>query len=658
MAEQLARKLLLIGWDGADWQIIKPMLERGEMPALESVINQGVMGNLASMNPMISPMLWTTMATGKPPHAHGICGFTVPDPTSPSGTRLANSTGRKCKAFWNILTQNGLKVHTLGWFASHPAEPINGICVSDLFAKPLGLIDKGWPMLPGSVHPAERTLDFLDLRIHPQEISLEQLEYFVPRAKSIDQSADRNLSSLALQLAECGTLQGLASHIVEHEPWDMLAVYFNTIDHVCHGFMYYHPPRMDHIPPVLYELYKDVVEATYRFHDMMLGYLLTQAGDDVTVMIVSDHGYQTGNRRPVLTPDEPAGPTAWHRPYGILAMKGPHIRRDELVFGARLLDLTPTILTLFGLPVGKDMTGRALCQIFDRPVTPELIPSWEDVPGEAGLHAADARVDPIAEQAAMQQLIDLGYLDPIPADKQAAIQKATDEHNYNMARSFMGGNRHADAVELLEAVHCSQPTRLSVALCLADCYQKLDRREDCKRLVDHIASGDCYEMGMEAKNVKLMPQLDLLYGLLAQGEGDLEKAVEHFTRAEAAVGGAAGLHTNLGNVYLQMKRFDDAARAFSRALEVDHDDPVAHHGLAIVHLEAGRDEEAADAALASLEILYHQPRVHYHLGLALLKLGQTEQARRAFEMAVSMDPHNKDAHWQLASLAAHARSSS
>lgn len=650
MAERLAGKLLLIGWDGADWQIINPMLERGEMPALEHVISNGVMGNFASMNPMISPMLWTTMGTGKPPSQHGICAFNEPDPDSERGVRLITSTSRKCKAFWNILTQRRLKVHSVGWFASHPAEPINGVCVSEYFAKPVGLMDKGWPIIAGSIHPTTLAEEFSELRVHPQEISIEQLEYFVPGARTIDQTRDTSLTKLALQLAECSTNQAVAARILDTQEWDMLSVYFNTLDHVCHEFMYFHPPRMAHIPEEPYELYRHVVEAMYRYHDMMLGVLLDKAGDDATVMIVSDHGYHSGDRRPVLTPDDASGPVVWHRPFGIVAMKGPNIRRDELIFGARIVDLTPTILTLFGLPVGADMTGRPLTQVFDRPVEPERIASWEQVPGNDGRHAASERLDPYAEQAAIRQLVELGYMEPIPADKQAAMQKAMDERDYNLGRSLMAIGKAEEAVTLLEGVHQRHPTTLSIAFSLADCYQKLERREDCRRLIDYIAAGNCHDTSIEDSSLKIIAQTDLLYGSLALNEGDAAKAIEHFLAAEQAVGAVKGLHTLIGNGYLKLERHEDAGRAFTRAIEVDPDDPAAHHGLTVVHLQAERCEDAVESALRSIEILYHQPRAHYHLALAFAKLGEVEQARHAMRVSLHMNPDDEEVRWQYAAL--------
>lgn len=650
MAERLAKKLLLIGWDGADWQIINPLLERGEMPALERIISQGVMGNFASMNPMISPMLWTTMATGRPPYQHGICAFYEPDPESERGVRLVSSTSRKCKAFWNILSQQRLKVHTVGWFASHPAEPINGVCISEHFAKPIGLMEKGWPILKGSVSPAELASELSELRLHPQEISLEQLEYFVPTAKSIDQTEDSALTKLALQLAECSTNQALATWILETQDWDMVSVYFNTLDHICHEFMYFHPPRMSHIPEELYERYRNVVEAMYRFHDMMLGALMEKAGDDATVMIVSDHGYQSGAQRPVLTPDEPAGPVAWHRPYGIIAMKGPNIRKDELIFGGRIVDLTPTILTLFGLPIGSDMTGRPLVQAFERPIEVQKIPSWDEVEGPSGQHSDQEKIDPYAEQAAMDQLISLGYIDPIPAEKQEAIRKATTEYEYNLGRSLVAIGKPEEAVAMLENVHRALPNQLAIAFTLADCYQKLGRIDDCRRLVDYIAAGNCFDTSLEDSKYRIVAQTDILYGILESNERNYAKAIEHFKAAEKAVGRAKGLHTQMGNAYIELQQFDEAGRAFATAAEVEPDDPVAHHGLAIVHLQAGRSDDAIDAALRSIEILYHQPRVHYHLALAFRQAGEIDNARHAMQVALQMDPSNKEIAWQLAEL--------
>src|SRR5262245_30618748 len=143
--------LLLVGWDAADWKIIDPLLARGEMPHLASLISSGVRGNLATIYPALSPMLWTSIATGKRPPKHGICGFT--DPTRDGmAIRPISSLGRKTKAIWNILHQNGKRSIVVGWWPSQPAEPIAGAMVSNQFP-PAATEVPGGPMLSGTVWP-------------------------------------------------------------------------------------------------------------------------------------------------------------------------------------------------------------------------------------------------------------------------------------------------------------------------------------------------------------------------------------------------------------------------------------------------------------------------------------------------------------------------
>jgi predicted AlkP superfamily phosphohydrolase/phosphomutase len=89
-------RLLLVGWDAADWKLIDPLLAKGEMPHLARLLQQGVWGNLATIHPPLSPMVWTSIATGKRPGKHGIWGFTEPTPDGLSVRPISN-LGRKTK---------------------------------------------------------------------------------------------------------------------------------------------------------------------------------------------------------------------------------------------------------------------------------------------------------------------------------------------------------------------------------------------------------------------------------------------------------------------------------------------------------------------------------------------------------------------------------
>jgi hypothetical protein len=196
-----------------------------------------------------------------------------------------------------------------------------------------------------------------------------------------------------------------------NEPWDFMGVYYDAIDHFSHGFMRYYPPRRAHISEQDYQRYHGVVEAGYRFHDMMLGTLLELAPEDVTVIVCSDHGFHPDHLRPVQLPSEPAGPAIEHRDLGMPLMAGPNIKRDALIHGGSLLGITPTVLTVFGLPVEDDMDGKPLLDAFETPPERVSIPSWDQVPGDAARLSDEQHCDSIAAKEAMDQLVALGYVE-------------------------------------------------------------------------------------------------------------------------------------------------------------------------------------------------------------------------------------------------------
>ena len=327
-------KLLLIGWDAADWNVIRPMLDAGKLPVLESVINDGVMGNLATITPVLSPTLWTSIATGKRPYKHGILGFAEPNP-SEGGVRPITSLSRKTKAIWNILSQSSLRSNIIGWWPSHPAEPIQGVMVSNHYQPARGLDLGKWPVPSGTVHPPTLTKDLAQFRVHPSEIEPEQVLPFVPKAAEIDHTKDARCGQIAKLLAECASVHACATAVMQNEPWDFMGVYYDSIDHFCHGFMRYHPPKQEHVDEESFEFYQGVIDGIYQFHDMMLGSLLKLAGDDVTVILVSDHGFHSDHLRAKEIPHMPNGPAIEHSHHGIFVARGSGIRKDALLYGAK-----------------------------------------------------------------------------------------------------------------------------------------------------------------------------------------------------------------------------------------------------------------------------------------------------------------------------------
>ncbi len=668
MTKRLAHQILLIGWDAADWKILQPLMDAGKMPTLKQFVETGVMGNLATLDPPLSPIMWTSIGTGKTADKHGVLGFTQPRPDG-QGIQPVLSTTRQVKAVWNILMQNGFKTHVVGWWPSHPAEPLNGVCVSDFYHKAHDIPQDQWKMAPGTVHPEQLADTLAELRVHPQELTANHILPFVPDAEKVNQETDQRLWSVAKITAECSSIHAAATWIMEHEPWDFMAVYYDSIDHYCHGFMKFHPPYREGLPRDLYDLYNGVVESGYRFHDMMLSRLLQLAGENTTVIICSDHGFHPDHLRPLHLPREPAGPAAEHSPYGMVAMRGPGIKRDELIFGSTLLDITPTILTLFGVPIGRDMDGKPLLQAFIEPVEPARIDSWETVAGDCGRWPADKIGDPWADQEAIDQLVALGYIEPPGADAQKAVDRTIRESKFYLARVYLHKHDYANALPLLEELYANYPDQTRFGLRLAQCYKVLELISEARRVTDAVIAtwkqqrieeiqkniAKAKEAGKDTSEMTVpedpsSPQLELLQGNLCLAEETADAALAHFQRAQQATPRLPDLHLGIAQAYVKLKRWQDAEEAYFQALEIDPDSAFAYHGLAQVYLHIRHFKEAAEAAVTSVGLLFHNPSAHYHLGEALFRLGRFQEAEQSWLRAVTQATGMKRAHEQLIRL--------
>ncbi|MFQ5768788.1 MAG: alkaline phosphatase family protein, partial [Acidobacteriota bacterium] len=122
--------VLIIGLDGADWDRMKPMMEQGRLPALADLVKRGASAKMAVDRPPLSPLLWNTVATGRPPDEHGVLNFVEYDPRVGKMIPISGRR-RRVKALWNLADDAGLTSVTLGWWATWPAEEVRGAMVSD-----------------------------------------------------------------------------------------------------------------------------------------------------------------------------------------------------------------------------------------------------------------------------------------------------------------------------------------------------------------------------------------------------------------------------------------------------------------------------------------------------------------------------------------------
>src|SRR5262249_57293061 len=129
------RPAIGLGLDGLDWELMDSLTAQGRLHNWKRLAGSGLAAELESFRPMLTPVVWTTLATGVGPDIHGILDFQEVDPRTGAKVPISGAS-RQAPAIWNIASRAGRKVGVVGWWATHPAEEVNGFLVSD-YASPI-----------------------------------------------------------------------------------------------------------------------------------------------------------------------------------------------------------------------------------------------------------------------------------------------------------------------------------------------------------------------------------------------------------------------------------------------------------------------------------------------------------------------------------------
>ncbi|MGH9464018.1 MAG: alkaline phosphatase family protein, partial [Thermoanaerobaculia bacterium] len=406
-------RILLLGFDGLDPVAVDTLMAEGRLPHFARLRREGAYGRLQSFEPMLSPILWTTIATGKTPDQHGIGHFVAVDPRSGESLPVTSDL-RRVKALWNLFSERDREVAVVGWWATWPPEEVRGAVVSDhlayhfLFGGAFSAADptaKTWPPeLEGRIRP---------LVVRPQEIGVADLAPFaqvseVDLARPFDLQDD--LSHLRWLLATTRTYRDVGLELWREERPDLEMVYFEGTDSVAHLFG--HLYRAEGLAGELatqQARFGRAVEAIYELADSVLGTFMDQLDRSTILIVLSDHGFQLG-----ALPDDPSRlrdmrrvSERYHREQGVLYLFGHGVRPGARIEGASLLDIAPTVLAAAGLPPAADMPGRVLAGAFVREPEIERIATWERPPGPT---RGAAPRDAVADRLVRERLESLGYL--------------------------------------------------------------------------------------------------------------------------------------------------------------------------------------------------------------------------------------------------------
>jgi predicted AlkP superfamily phosphohydrolase/phosphomutase len=270
---KLGDRLLIVGWDGADWEIVDDLMARGDLPVLAAAIESGARGDLESTLPSHSWAAWPTFLTGVHPTGHGVFDFVERDPKDPERRVPISSGAIRARTFLEVLSDAGHEVRAANIPVTFPPIPVRGRLIAGAAVPPRSTF----------VHPPVWQAELE--RVAPFPLNgLEWARHANHREELIDE---------ALDLIERRT----ASYEVLLEgEWSVAACVYLATDRLQHPFgAHLLPSHPDHARLSSSPL-RDRLRAVYRSLDRQLGRLRTAAGEDATFVLMSDHGFRPVTR--------------------------------------------------------------------------------------------------------------------------------------------------------------------------------------------------------------------------------------------------------------------------------------------------------------------------------------------------------------------------
>ena len=419
--ELFRRKIALLGFDSCDPDLVEQYVREGKLPHFARLLREGAHGALQTIQPMLSPVVWTSIATGMTPQRHGILDFFR---NTPAGLVPFSSKQRQADTVWELLSSQGEKVGVVGWLCTWPAEKVNGFMVTERVGQLA--FEFGTQNVDTSSQrtwPESLAADIADERVDPATLPLSNIRPFLDiteaeyRAAYLPDFDPRNaVGNLRLTLATAETFRNVGERLHAEEKPRFFACYFEAMDAISHLFMPYAPPKTRHVPADLYLKYRTAVEANYIWHDRVLGEFMDQCDADTTLIVVSDHGFKNGDYRlEGGSGFQDKTGAMWHRNYGVFYAWGNGVIPGATVAGAHVYDIAPTILASMGYPVPDEMRGKVLVDAFEGGIPFETVPTYRgearrDEMAKLMAEEGEPQARSPEEEDAMKRLDSLGYL--------------------------------------------------------------------------------------------------------------------------------------------------------------------------------------------------------------------------------------------------------
>lgn len=594
-------RVAVFALDGADWELIKELSDDGRLPNIKALAQGGTTASLQTIQPTISPMLWTTVATGLTPDRHGVLDFTDRTLHAP-----VDAYARHAAAAWDIADAFGRPAEVINWWTSWPPAAHTGT-----------FFDSPGPDVVPVIYPETLAPRMQSLMIPLQTISYTHVRRFLNiSASEYDKAVNSGNAGDPINIFRSVLAKTWSDHAVainlynEQKPLLLMMSYDGT-DAVNHLFAPYHPPYREGVSEEGYRKYWPAVANYYSEIDRLIGEWMNVLPTDTTVIILSAHGFRWDRGRPHATPNGNAA-LSDHRNPGIFIAYGQHVAPSRGAHPLSIYDVTPTILTLLGLPQSAEMPGHVATWAFKdiAPITSVRVVSYSEFVNERPV-VPQVKPEP---RRFMQELQAIGHLNdpsrnlipvledeeqPAPAQPLPPEKWGLYAYNNNLGVELRSKGKLKEAAEAFTAAAELNPSHPTPYLNLAMVY--FDQQ--------HFTDADESFMAAVARGLPNAERYFIDFAALYRQKNLTSRAIALLMRGKEAFPQSYLIAANLGSALVAVNRYTEGVPELERALGMQPSSTLVLNNLGIFFAKKNDYARALDYWNRSLTIEPRQAQI-------------------------------------------------
>ena len=603
-ARSVPSRVAVFALDGADWDLLHELASDGQLPNISALTSGGASASLQTIQPTVSPMVWTTIATGLTPDRHGVIDFTDRQQHTP-----IDAYSRRAPAIWDIADAFGRPAVVADWWTAWPPSPHSASIIYDA---PVELLQKA--VFPPAV--AQRADS---LAVPPETIQYAQARRFLNVSEAEWATALENpedpISVFRDVLAKTWSDHRVAINLYNderlhgHDP-QLIMVSYEGTDAVNHLFGPFHPPMRDGVSADGYRKFWPAVSNYYSEVDRLIGEWMGVLPRDTTVMIVSGYGFRWGKDRPRAIPIGIAS-LSDHRNPGVFVAYGAHVAPAR-GYAMSVYDVAPTILALLGLPKSLEMPGNVAKWAFRdvAPLESVRVVSYGEFVGERPM-GTNVLVDPKEYQ---RTLLAIGHLsDPtrnlapvLESDQQPRSEPPLSPEKWgayayanNQGVQLRAQGKLKDATDAFQQAIELNPSRpvpyLNLAMVLFDRQDYTDA---------NTVFLDAVKRGLPNAEQWLVD-----FAALYRDRNMTSRAVDLLEKGSDLFPQSFLIASNLGSALVAGSRFTEGVPQLERALGMQPSSTEVLNNLGLFYAKHNDYGRALDYWNRSLSIEPHQPQI-------------------------------------------------